>query len=84
MARGIIKRLLTSLRETAEGLRDSRESSNALKYRISDAILSLPCGIIPFISFFLKELALLVCGDIARGRWCVFTKDILFPKKRVS
>jgi hypothetical protein len=40
MARGIIKRLLDSLRETAEGLPDSRESSNALKYRISDAIMS--------------------------------------------
>jgi hypothetical protein len=40
MARGIIRGLLDSLRETAEGLPDSRESSNALKYRISDAIMS--------------------------------------------
>ena len=40
MARGIIKGLPDSLRETAEELPDSRESGNALKYRISDAIMS--------------------------------------------
>jgi len=40
MVRGIIKRLLGSLRETAEELPDRRKSSNALKYRISDAIMS--------------------------------------------
>jgi hypothetical protein len=40
MARGVIKRLLSSLRETTEGLPDSRKSSNARKYSIKDAILS--------------------------------------------
>ena len=40
MARGIVKRLLDSLRGTAEGLPDRRGSSNALKYRISDAVMS--------------------------------------------
>ena len=40
MARGIIKRLLGSLRETAARLPDIREHSNALTYRIIDAIMS--------------------------------------------
>jgi hypothetical protein len=40
MARGIIKRLLSGLRETAAGLSDSRKNSNGRKYRIKDAILS--------------------------------------------
>ena len=40
MARGIIKRLLGSLRETAARLPDNRKSSNGRKYSIRDAILS--------------------------------------------
>ena len=39
MGRGIIKRLLGSLRETAEKLPDIRKCSNALKYSIRDAII---------------------------------------------
>jgi len=38
MARGIIKRLLGGLRETAARLPDNRKSSNARKYSIKDAV----------------------------------------------